>query len=335
MSASSEQFLALRVAEIGKGEFTGEISERTVGQLPAGELLVDVHYSSLNYKDALSAQGNRAVTREYPHTPGIDAAGTVLADASGRFQAGDPVIVCGYDLGMNTDGGLAQRVRVPAAWACRCPAGLSLRQAMVYGTAGFTAALCIEKLQRMAAAPGDGDVAVTGASGGVGSFSIALLHHLGFTVAALTGKLEHTEMLVRLGARQVIDRDTLQEVVNKPLAKPRWAHAIDSVGGDYLFSVLKSIRYGGSVAACGLAASAALSGNVFPFILRNVNLLGVDSVELPLAQKQRVWERLAGEWKLPQLESMAEEISLAQTPEYLTRIYNGHAVGRYLVSLRG
>ncbi|TQV81291.1 acryloyl-CoA reductase [Exilibacterium tricleocarpae] len=329
----SETFLALRVADGEHGGFNQTVVERRLDELPAGELLVEVDYSSLNYKDALSAQGNRGVTRSYPHTPGVDAAGRVLVDSSGSFQPGDPVLVCGYDLGMNTDGGLAQRIRVPSAWACRCPAGLSLREAMIYGTAGFTAALCLEKLQLLGAQPGDGEVAVTGASGGVGSFSIALLHYLGFSVVALTGKLEHSEKLAALGARRVIDRDTLQELVRKPLAKPQWAHAIDSIGGDYLFSVIKSIQYGGSVAACGLAAAAEFAGNVFPFILRNVNLLGVDSVELPRSQKQRVWDKLAGEWKLPGLDTMAEEISLAQTPEYLTRLYNGHAIGRYLVNL--
>ncbi len=330
---TSEAFLALRVLESERGVFSRKVVTRHMGELPAGELTVEVQYSSLNYKDALSAHGHRGVTKQYPHTPGVDAAGIVIADHSGRFKPGDSVLVCGYDLGMNTDGGLAQRIRVPAAWACACPASLSLFEAMAYGSAGFTAALCIEKLQTMGAVPEAGDVAVTGASGGVGSFSVALLKHLGFPVVAFTGKLENSEQLVSLGAHQVIDRDTLSELVNEPLANEQWAQGIDCVGGNYLFGLLKSIRYGGSVAACGLTGGAEFSANVYPFILRNVNLLGVDCVLLPIEKKQHLWQKLAGEWKLPGLENMVEEISLYQAPEYLTRLYNGHALGRYVVNL--
>ena len=329
----SNKFRALWVTETGFGGFEQAIVQRALDDLPPGELLVRVHYSSLNYKDALSAHGNRGVTRRYPHTPGIDAAGVVESDSSGTFKIGTRVIVTGYDLGMNTCGGLADYIRVPAGWALACPESLDLREAMIYGTAGLTAALSINKLLRMGAAPDDGDVAVTGATGGVGSLAMAMLSHLGFSVAAITGKLEASEMLSRLGARKVIDRASLDELASKTLAPPQWAHAIDCLGGDYLFTLAKSLQYGGSVAACGLAASPEFKANVFPFILRNVNLLGVDSVELSLADKASAWELLAGEFKPAQLHSIAEEISLAQVPHYLEQMINGQSLGRYLVRL--
>lgn len=335
ITASTDNFKALLVEEIAEGEFQQKVVERKLADLPDGSLLVEVHYSSLNYKDALSAHGNRGVTRNYPHVPGVDAAGMVVEDSSGKFQPGDRVLVCGYDLGMNTSGALSQKIRVSSDWACLCPEGLTLREAMVYGTAGFTAALCIEKLERIGAQPQHGGVAVTGATGGVGCFSVAMLNKLGYQVAAFTGKLEESEFLAGLGASQVIDRDTLNEISSRPMGKPQWAYGIDAVGGDFLFNLIKSIKPEGAVAACGLAASATFNANVFPFILRGVSLLGVDSVELPIERKAQVWESLAERFKLPKLDLMAEEISLEQTPEYLTRVYNGHAIGRYVVNVKG
>lgn len=331
---SNDRYKALWVEATAKDQFEQGIAERSVDELPENELLVDVHYSSLNYKDALSATGNPGVTRSYPHQPGIDAAGLVIEDKSGRFKSGDEVIVCGYDLGMNTPGGLGQRIRVPANWAVPRPKGLSLKESMIIGTAGFTAALCVSKLLHMGAAPEDGTVIVSGATGGVGSFSVALLHQLGFTVAAVTGKLEQGEWLSQLGAQQVIDRATLSEPNKRPVAKPQWAHGVDPVGGEILNNIIKSLHYGGSVANCGMAASPNFQATVFPFILRGVNLLGVDCVELPLNRKQENWEALATTFKLAKLADMAETISLEQAPEYLTRILNGHAVGRYVVDMQ-
>ncbi|BFM16376.1 YhdH/YhfP family quinone oxidoreductase [Maricurvus nonylphenolicus] len=326
-------FKALRVEETANGEFEKSIVERTLNDLPEGELVVRVHYSSLNFKDALSAHGNRGVTRKFPHTPGIDAAGEVVEDASGTYKAGDKVIITGYDLGMNTDGGLAEYIRIPASWAVALPEGISMRESMILGTAGLTAALCVQKLLNAGAKPEDGDVIVTGSTGGVGTVAIALLAKLGFKVTAATGKLEASQHLNDLGANCVIERDSLNEFSSKPMVKPQWAHGIDTLGGDYLFNVVKALQYGGSVAACGLAAAADFKANVFPFILRNVNLLGVDSVELPLATKADVWQKLASDFKLDGLGSMAEEISLEQVPQYLDRIFNGNALGRYLVKL--
>lgn len=329
----SESFKALWVTESEAEAFAQTIVTRQLDDLPDYPLLIKVEYSSLNYKDALSAQGNRGVTRDYPHTPGIDAAGTVVGDSSGTFKAGDDVIVTGYDLGMNTPGGLAQYIRVPAEWAVVRPAGLTARESMIYGTAGITAALCVNKLLQAGAKPADGDVAVTGATGGVGTMAIAMLSKLGFSVAAITGKLEANETLASLGASKVIDRATLDDLAAKPMAKPQWAHAIDCLGGDYLFTLVKSLHYGGSVAACGLASAPNFKANVFPFILRNVNLLGVDSVELPISVKAQVWQQLATTLKLEPLGAMAQELTLEEVPQYLDQIFNGHALGRYVVKL--
>lgn len=331
---SNESYKALWVEASAPDRFEQTIVERRLADLPDHDLLVDVHYSSLNFKDALSAFGKPGVTRHYPHQPGIDAAGVVIRDRSGRFAAGDEVIVSGYDLGMNTAGGLGQRISVPTEWAVALPEGLSLKESMIIGTAGFTAALCVSKLLHMGAEPEDGTVLVSGATGGVGSFSVALLRHLGFRVAALTGKAEHSEWLSKLGAHQVIQRATLADPSERPLAQTQWAHAVDCVGGEILNNIIKSLKYGGSVAACGMTAGNGFSASVFPFILRGVNLLGVDCVELPLQRKAENWQKLATSMKFPGLADMAETIPLERAPDYLARILNGHVVGRYVVDLR-
>ena len=326
-------YRALRVEKIADNSYTQRIAELSEQELPDNELLIEVHYSSLNYKDALSAHGHPGVTKSYPHTPGVDAAGIVIEDKSAQFKPGDAVIVSCYDLGMNTPGGLSQRIRVPARWAVSLPDNLTLKQTMQIGTAGFTAAACVEKLRRVGGAKvEDGEIIVSGATGGVGSFSVALLHHLGFEVVAVTGKLQEGERLAKLGAKQVLDRAVLLELSGRALAKAQWAHGIDCVGGDYIFNMIKSIRYGGSVAACGMAAGGEFSANVFPFILRGVNLLGVDCAEMPIAPRQALWNILAGDLKLSDLDAMAEEITLAQVPDYLSRMRNGQAIGRYLVN---
>ncbi|MEZ5528953.1 MAG: oxidoreductase [Porticoccaceae bacterium] len=327
-----KSYRALWVSKTEAGSFEQAIADRPISGLPEGDVLVRVRYSSLNFKDMISATGRPGVTRNYPHQPGIDAAGEVEESSSPAFKPGDQVIVCGYDLGMNTFGGLGQYIRVPAGWVVSMPQGLDAREAMSYGTAGFTAALCIEKLLQMGTSPADGDVAITGATGGVGTFAIALLAKLGFNVAAVTGKLETAPHLNALGAHQIVDRNLLLES-KRPLEKPRFGHGIDTLGGEYLANLLKLVNYGGSVAACGLAASADLPTTVLPFILRNVNLLGVDCVEQPLARKVTNWQKLGGEWKLDNLDALAEEITLAQVPECLDRMARGQVVGRYLVNL--
>lgn len=325
-------FKALLVSE-DNGAFVPAVVERNVADLPAGEVLIRVRYSSLNYKDALSASGNRGVTRAFPHTPGIDAAGVVEHSSVGEFAAGDEVIVTGYDLGMNTAGGFGQYIRVPAAWVIKRPKGLSLREAMLLGTAGLTAGLCVDKLEQAGLTPTAGPVLVTGATGGVGSIAVALLARLGYDVAASTGKAEQGEFLRQLGARQIVSREELQEGSEKAMLKERWAGAVDTVGGDILFNVVKALRYGASAACCGLTAGMVFKGSVAPFILRGVNLLGVDSVELPLVVKASMWDKLSLQWKLTNLESLAEEVSLEQLPQAIEQILAGKLVGRVLVNL--
>jgi len=324
---------ALWVSKNESGAFVREIIERNTDELPPGDLLIRVQYSSLNYKDALSASGYGAVTKNYPHTPGIDAAGTVVQSQVAGFAEGDEVIVTGYDLGMNTAGGFAQYIRVPAGWAVKRPAGLTLRSSMCLGTAGLTAALCLEKLQNAGVRPEDGDVLVTGASGGVGSIAVALLAAQGYQVAALTGKAGQEAFLTRLGARQILPRRVLQEGTGKPLLKEQWAGAVDCVGGDILFNLMKSLRYGGSVACCGLTAGVSFHASVLPFILRGVNLLGVDSVEQPLACKAAIWQRLAGSWQVPHMDGLVREVELAALPREIDKILQGQQVGRVLVRL--
>lgn len=324
-------FSALQARENASGTFEQVIVERDIADLPAGELLIRVKYSSLNYKDALSASGNRGVTKQFPHTPGIDAAGVVESSSVAEFSVGDEVIVTGYDLGMNTAGGFAQYIRVPASWAIKRPKGLSLREAMVLGTAGLTAALCVDKLEQAGVAADAGPILVTGATGGVGCVAVALLAKLGFSVAASTGKAEQGEWLQRLGATQIVPRSALQEGGERPLLKEQWAGAVDTVGGDILFNVVKALRYGGSAACCGLTAGVGFNGSVLPFILRGVNLLGVDSVELPLVVKASMWDKLSVQWKLPALDRLTHEIGLEQLPEAIAQMLAGKSHGRILV----
>ncbi len=326
-------FKALQVTRTADGEFQSAVVERDTASLPAGDVLVRVQYSSLNYKDALSASGNPGVTRHFPHTPGIDAAGVIEASSVEGFAPGEEVIVTGYDLGMSTSGGFGQYIRVPAGWLVKCPAGLSLRESMLLGTAGLTAGLCVAKLLRAGFTPEDGPVLVSGATGGVGSIAVSLLAQLGCQVVAVTGKTEQADFLRRLGASEVVPRQALQEGTAKPLLKEQWAAAVDTVGGDILFNIVKSLRHGGSVACCGLTAGIDFQASVLPFILRGVNLLGVDSVEIPLADKAAIWDKLAGPWKITALEGLVEEIGLEQLPGAIQRILAGKMVGRALVRL--
>lgn len=326
-------FKALLVEE-NNNTFTKKIVDRNLSDLPENDLLIDVHFSSLNYKDAMSASGNKRISQHFPHTPGIDAAGIVIRDKSGTFTPGDSVLVFGYDLGMNTPGGLGQKISIPATWAVACPDTLSLKEAMTYGTGGITAALCIQKLETMGATPSDGPVAVTGATGGVGSISIALLKQLGYEVVAFSGKPEQEDKLKQLGAKEVLSRDTLLQVKEALAGKPMWAHAIDTLGGDYLTGLLKQLKPGGGVASVGLAASPDIAMSVIPFITRGVSLLGVDSVYIPLKDKKHIWHRVATDMKLPNLGRCQQEISLSDTPEYLDKFLNGQVVGRYVVNVK-
>lgn len=331
-----EKFRALWVEETEQG-FQKSIVDRSLDSLPDHEVLIRVHYSSLNYKDALSASGNKGVTRKFPHTPGIDAAGVVVRSNSPAFKVNEEVIVIGYDLGMNTSGGLAEYISVPANWVVTKPEGLSLRDAMCFGTAGFTAALCVDTLLQVGIAPAQGPVLVTGASGGVGSIACWLLKNLKFEVHAVTGKLDQGDWFKQLGVETLVPRDDILALEKRPMGKPLWSAAVDTVGGDILGNVLKGIQYGGSVACCGMAAGADLHTSVFPFILRGINLMGVDSVELPLEVKIDIWNQIARDWIFADFvdftEHTLQEIDLDGVPAALDAILAGQHKGRYLVRL--
>jgi putative YhdH/YhfP family quinone oxidoreductase len=328
-----QTFNAMIVEETESGSFSRGIRARRIEELPAGDLLVNVHYSSLNYKDALSATGRPGVTKTYPHTPGIDAAGEVEECAGGDYLPGDKVIVTGYDLGMNTAGGFGQLIRVPKEWALALPDGLTLRESMIIGTAGFTAGLSVYKLMQNGVYPGDGDILVSGASGGVGSIAVSILAKAGYRVVAATGKADQGDFLLSLGAAEVISRESVLAGSERPMIKERWAGVVDVVGGNMLAAAIKSTRYGGSVTCCGLVGSADLSVNVFPFILRGVSLLGIDSVQCPRRLRQTVWEKLAGEWKPATLEATASECTLQTLDDPIRRILTGESRGRTLVNV--
>ena len=327
-----EIFKAIVVSE-QDGSYVQRIQDRCIDDLPEGDLLVNVKYSSLNYKDALSATGHKGVTRHYPHTPGIDAAGVVETSACGDFSVGDEVIVHGYDLGMNTSGGFAEYIRVPFDWALKLPSGLSLRESMIIGTAGFTAAHCIDKLEHAGLSTKDGPVLVTGASGGVGSMAVAILSGLGYEVTAASGKSEKKDYLQMLGASSVISREQVMGMSGWSLLGEQWAGAVDTVGGQILASVIKSLKYGGSVAACGLAMSHELNTTVYPFILRGVSLLGVDSVMCAMKKRKHLWEMLANQWKPAMLESVASDCRLEELEGYVELMLKGKVAGRVVVSI--
>jgi acrylyl-CoA reductase (NADPH) len=330
--ALPQSFKAMVVSETADKQFVREIKQRELSDLPSGELIIEVKYSSLNYKDALSASGNKGVTRKYPHTPGIDAAGVVAHCSNRSFAVGDQVIVMGYDLGMNTSGGFGQFISVPSAWAIKLPQGLSLKDSMSYGTAGLTAALCVIRLMASGLSKDSGEVLVTGATGGVGSVAVAILSKLGFNVVAATGKATEQAFLIGLGAKTIISREEANDTSGRPLQKPRWAGVVDTVGGNILATALKAAKYGGLVAACGNAMSPDLNVNVFPFILRGVSLLGVDSVEIPMRSRQMAWSKLAGEWKID-LAELVTEVSLEELNPKIDEILKGGIRGRMLVDL--
>lgn len=327
-----EKFRALRVTETD-GEHQAEVQMLDESVLPDGDVTIRVHYSALNYKDMLAIEGSKGVAASYPHTPGIDCAGVVMASDDDGISVGEEVLVTGYALGMAVPGGFGQVVRVPAKWVIKRPAALSLFETMAYGTAGVTAAMCVDSLVQVGITPEFGDVLVTGATGSVGSLAVMLLHKLGYRTVAMTGKTDAEAYLRDLGADEVIDRADLTEPVKKGLLSERWGGAVDTVGGDILMNVLKSIKYGGSVACCGLAASPNFEGSVFPFILRGVNLLGVDSAELPHEFREMIWANLADAWRLPNLESVVKRVGLDDLLEATAQMRAGTLTGRVVVDL--
>ncbi|MFS8650854.1 MAG: oxidoreductase [Caldibacillus sp.] len=302
--------------------------------LPAGEVTIRIHYSSVNYKDALATLPKSGVVRKYPMVGGIDLAGTVISSTSPEFQEGDQVLVTGYDLGVDHYGGYSEIARVPAEWVVPLPDGLSLKEAMVVGTAGFTAALSIQRLEENGVSPDKGPVLVTGATGGVGSSAVAFLAQLGYYVVASTRKRDQGEFLREIGAKEIISTKELTNPANKALLKQQWFAAIDPVGGEYLPVILASIKYGGSVALSGLTGGKKFTSTVFPFILRGVNLLGIDSVYCPMETRLKVWERIAKEMKSPEyLRKSVQEITLDELPDTFLKLLKGEATGRTVVRL--
>jgi len=315
-----------------ENHFVGKIIKRKIESLPEGDLLVKVHYSSLNYKDALSASGNRGVSKNYPHTPGIDAVGVVVRSGDPEFCVEDKVIVTSYDLGMNTDGGFGEYIQVPSEWAVKLPENLSMKESMIFGTAGLTAGISVLRLTEFVK-PEDGKIIVSGATGGVGTISIAILHKLGYSVTAITGKETEKKYLLDLGAEEIIMRKDFEALDKKPLLKTLYAGAIDTVGGVILENMIKSMKQNGAVTCCGNVASAKLELTVFPFILRGVTLMGIDSQNLPMIYREKVWKHLAVDWKPEILLDFYDEISLEGIDQKISFMLQGKLKGRTIINM--
>ena len=311
--------------------FTNSIEDLSTSNLKKNDLLIKVSYSSLNYKDALSASGNKGVTREYPHTPGIDAVGEVVESNSSQFEVGESIVVTGYDLGMNTYGGFGQYISIPANWAISLPKELSETEAMSIGTAGLTAGLCVRKLLMNDLTPDLGDVLVTGASGGVGSVAVMILSKLGFRVTALTGKEDQIDYLESLGASSVIMRNEMEEQ-GKPLQKSLYQGGVDTVGGSILSNFISQTSQRGAITCCGNVASDKVQTSVFPFILRGVSLIGIDSAESLLEVKKEIWKNFSKDWKID-LEKITKEVQLDSLSHEVEKILKGEQVGRIRVNL--
>ena len=320
------------VVEECDGKFVQAIQTLSTDNLPAGDVLVRVHYSSINYKDALSATGNKGVTKSYPHTPGIDVAGVVEYSVDDKFRQGDEVIVTGYDLGMNTAGGFGQYIRVPSEWVVNLPKGLTMKEAMIIGTAGFTAGISLTRLSQLVK-PSDGKIIVTGATGGVGSVAISLLSKLGYQVVAVSGKESESEFLHKLGATEIISRNDFQTVDKRPMLSARYAGAIDTVGGPILENILKALMPLGAVTTCGSVSSTQLNMTVFPFILRGITMIGISAQNYPTNLREPLWKKLATDWKPDNLLDLYNEISLEELKGTLENILAGKLKGRTIVNL--
>jgi acrylyl-CoA reductase (NADPH) len=315
------------------GKTSAAVEKISTDQLPAGNVVVNVEYSTVNYKDGLCIGPGGGLVREYPHVPGIDFAGTIESSDDPRYSAGDSVVLTGWRVGEVHWGGYAQKARVNADWLVPLPSGLSSRQAMAVGTAGFTAMLAVTALEDHGLKPDQGPVLVTGAAGGVGSVATAILANLGYEVAAVTGRPETEEYLRALGATQIVPREEINETVKRPLERETWAGCVDAVGGDMLARVLGQMKYGGSVSAVGLAGGAGLPATVIPFLLRGVNLLGIDSVMQPYDNRLRAWKRIAKDLPMDKLEAMIHPATLSDLPALGKDILKGQVKGRVVVDV--
>jgi putative YhdH/YhfP family quinone oxidoreductase len=333
MTPPAEPFACYLVRKGDDGRVTASVESVRIDDLPPGDVLVRVAYSSLNYKDALASQGHPGVVRSFPHVPGIDCAGTVVESTSSDYRPGNAVLITGYELGAGQWGGFAEYVRVPADWIVPLPNGLSARDAMIYGTAGFTAAQSVNAIVERGIRPERGPVLVTGATGGVGCIAVAILAKLGFDVAAVTGKPEQHDWLRTLGAKTMLSRNDVDDASDRPLLAARWAAAVDTVGGRPLATILRSVDHRGCVAACGLVAGAELHVTVYPFILRGVTLVGIDSAKCPRPERLEMWRKLAGDWRVDQLDRIVSEITLKELRERVQRILGGQVVGRTIVAV--
>jgi putative YhdH/YhfP family quinone oxidoreductase len=319
------------VEKIAHKEFISDVQEIPIPKIEKNEVLIKVSYSSLNYKDALSSVGNPGVSRNFPHITGIDVAGIIEESNSDEFLVGDLVLVTGYDLGMNSHGGHAEFVKVPDSWVIKIPKGISDKEIMTYGTAGLTAALSINEILNNNVF--GGEVLVTGATGGVGSIAVSILNKLGFKVTAISGKKEKVDFLKSIGAKEVILRDQFNQEATKPMMSEKYIAVVDTVGGDILANALKYVKYDGVVTCCGLTSSSKLHTNVFPFILRGVRLIGIDSVECTKEKKQKAWEKIATDFKVDTLDTLTTQISLNEIKNAYSKLLEGKAVGRYLVKI--
>ena len=316
-----------------QSEITAGVKSVSHDDLPPGEVTIRVVYSSINYKDALAATGHPGVVRNSPHVPGIDAAGVVVASESDQFTVGQSVVVTSYELGVERWGGWSEYIRVKPEWIVPLPAGLTLKESMILGTAGLTAAMCVSSLLHHGISVDAGDILVTGASGGVGSFAVSLLNQLGFSVTAVSSKVALRDRLIELGAKQVITPTDVNTGSNKPLLKAQWSAAIDTVGGSLLSHLIRSIQPKGCVAACGNAGGTELDLTVFPFILRGVTLSGIDSAWHPIQKRTALWQKLATEWKLPNLDSRASVITLDQVSTAVNSILDGSHQERTMIQI--
>lgn len=328
-------FKALWVTETADGKFERNIVERVIDDLPQGEVVIRVLYSALNYKDALSATGNKGITRKYPHTPGIDAAGIVEISRNEQFATGDEVIITGHDLGMNTAGGFGEFIRVPAAWVIRKPDGYTLKECMILGTAGVTAALALHKMELLGTHPDQGPIVVTGSTGGVGSLAVSLLAKAGYEVIAVTGKSHAHEYLQHLGAHKIEGREFVNDTSGKALLRPQWAGAIDTVGGNTLLTLLKACKSEGAVVSTGLVSSPRLDATVYPFILNGVSLLGVGSAETPMTTRLLIWDKFKDVWNIrDKLNAIAKEVTLDELNlTYIDAILQAKIMGRIVVKI--
>ena len=325
-------FLAYRIQEAGEG-FSSQLSEVEPGDLPEGEVMIRVQNTSLNYKDVLSWNGHRGITKNYPHTPGIDAAGVVEESSVEDFKAGEEVIVTGFDLGMNTWGGFSQYIRVPSSWVVKRPAGITLSESMIFGTAGFTAAQSILRMEENGIDKDSGPILVTGATGGVGSMAVLLLSHLGYSVSAATRNSDNTAFLKSIGAQEIVDSAEVVDESQRPLLKSRWAGVVETVGGPLLETAIRSTQRRGVVTFCGMIASPELNTTVFPFILRGLRLIGIDSAECPLSQKVDLWAKLAGPWKPENLRAVEDHRSFDEIPAMVDAMKSGNTRGRVTFDL--